>query len=102
MQAIRNRMRQFMQTQLKWTHRELHDALLAAGLSIPAKPSLVNYFTTLRLQFGDAQTGFLPQSYQSHTKKRIQDILRILARNGLRIGGKLADKKSVLTKRIKI
>ncbi len=80
--VIRSRMRHFMQAQLKWSHRELHDELLAAGLVIPARPSLVNYFTTLRLQFGDCQTGFLPQSFQSHTKKRMQEILRILGRRG--------------------
>ena len=78
--AIRSRMRNFMQAQLKWSHRELHDALLAAGLVVPVRPSLVNYFTTLRLQFGDSQTGFLPQSFQSHTKKRMQEILKILGR----------------------
>ena len=32
---IRARMKSFMQTRLKWSHRELHDALLYAGLDIP-------------------------------------------------------------------
>ena len=60
--SIRAAMKKFMLTRLKWTHRELHDALVTAGLDIPSRPSVVNYFNTLRLQFGDNQLGFLPQS----------------------------------------
>ena len=98
---IRKRMKEFMQKQLKWTHRELHDALLSAGLSAPvAQPSLVNYFNTLRLQFGDSKVGFLPQAAQSHTKARIQSVLRCLGRSGLKLGGKFTDPKPVLADRL--
>ena len=81
-------------------HRDLHDAVLSAGISIPARPSLINYFNALRLQFGNAKAGFLPQAHQSHTKKRLQDVLRCLARSGKKLGGKLADPKSVLAERL--
>ena len=59
----------FMRKDLKWTHRELHDALLTAGTSVPSAPSLRNYIAALHAQYGDAGTGFLPQSFHSHTKK---------------------------------
>ena len=75
--AIRQRMQQYMLHKLKWTHRELHDALVTAGMSIPLRPSLANYFAALRVQFADPQAGFLPQCFHSHTKKKMQDILRI-------------------------
>jgi hypothetical protein len=99
--TIRKRMKDFMQTQLKWTHRDLHDALFSAGLSAPvAEPSLINYFNTLRLQFGDSKVGFLPQAAQSHTKARIQSVLRCLRRSGLKLGGKFTDPKPVLADRL--
>jgi len=98
---IRKKMKDFMQTQLKWTHCDLHDALLSAGLSAPvAQPSLINYFNTLRLQFGDSKVGFLPQAAQSHTKARIQSVLRCLGRSGLKLGGKFTDPKPVLADRL--
>ena len=83
---IRARMESFMQTRLKWSHRELHDALLYAGLDTPTRPSMVNYFSTLHMQFGDSKVGFLPQALPSHTKSRIQDILRCLSRTGVTFG----------------
>ena len=98
--AIRARMKDFMLTKLKWTHRELHDAVLSAGMNVPGRPSLINYFNTLRLQFGDSKAGFLPQAAQSHTKKRIQDVLRCLGRSGIKLGGKIADPKPVLAERL--
>ena len=83
----------FMRKQMKWTHRELHDALLVAGVSVPVVPSMRNYFVALHAQYGDADTGFLPQSFHSHTKIRLQGILRIFARTGTKLGGKLDDNK---------
>lgn len=98
---IRKQMKDFMKIQLKWTHRELHDALLSAGLSVPvARPSLVNYFSTLRLQFSDSKVGFLPQACQSHSKARMQSVLRCLGRTGLKLGGKFTDSKPVLADRL--
>ena len=80
---IRVRMKEFMATKLKWTHKDLHDALLSVGIGVPTRPSLLNYFTAMRLHFGDAKVGFLPQAHQSHTKKRYkkrsQDVLKCLA-----------------------
>mgnify|MGYP003311017423 CR=1 FL=1 len=40
----RTSMKNFMLSQLKWSHRELHDALVVAGLDVPLRPSLINYF----------------------------------------------------------
>ena len=61
----------FMKKELKWTHRELHDALLTAGISVPSAPSMRNYIAALHAQYGNADTGFLQQSFQSHTKQKI-------------------------------
>ena len=90
----------FIRKDLKWTHRELHDALLTAGVSVPSVPSLRNYIAALHAQYGDADTGFLPQSFHSHTKKKIQEILRILGRTGTKLGGTLSDSKGVLAQRL--
>eukprot|EP00927_Polykrikos_kofoidii_P075186 TRINITY_DN71268_c0_g1_i1.p1 TRINITY_DN71268_c0_g1~~TRINITY_DN71268_c0_g1_i1.p1 ORF type:complete len:101 (+),score=19.53 TRINITY_DN71268_c0_g1_i1:24-305(+) len=46
--VIRARMADFMLTKLKWTRRELHDAVLLASMSVPSRPSLLNYFSALR------------------------------------------------------
>ena len=35
---------------LKWTHRELHDALLVAGVAVPPAPSMQNYISALHAQ----------------------------------------------------
>jgi len=69
----------------------LHDALLSAKMSVPSRPSLINYFSALRLQFGDAATGSLPQAHQSHTKQIYPDILRNLAKSGIKLGVKITD-----------
>ena len=97
---IRKRMVVYMERQLKWTHRELHDALIVAGHSAPGNPSFANYLATLHAQYGDADNGFLPQCFESHTKSRIQEILRCLSRTGAKLGGKLADSKAVLAQRL--
>ena len=86
--AIDRAMVAFMRKGLKWTHLELHDALLTAGVSVPIVPSMRNYLAALHAQYGSADTGFLPQSFHSHTKTRIQSILRILGRTGAKLGGK--------------
>jgi hypothetical protein len=97
---IRSRMKAFMSKDLKWTSKELHDAVVVAGISAPDTPSMFNYFSTLHQQFGDEKAGFLPQNWQSHTKKRIQEVLRCLCRTGLKLGGKFGDKKGVLCERL--
>ena len=99
-EAIHARMKNFMLTKLKWTHRELHDAVLSAKMGVPCRPSLMNYFNALRVQFGDATIGFLPQAHQSHTKKILQEVLRSLAKSGIKLGGKLTDAKPVLAERL--
>ena len=97
---IRKRMSAYMSKDLKWTSKELHDAVVIAGMSAPATPSMCNYFTSLYQQFGDAKAGFLPQNRQSHTKTRIQDILRCLCRTGLKMGGAISDNKDILSQRL--
>ena len=68
----------FIRKGLKWTHRELHDALLVAGVAVPSVPSIRNYVAALHTQFGNAGAGFLPQSFRSHTQDKLQRNLRIL------------------------
>ena len=97
---IRKRMSTFMSKELKWTTKELHDAIVIAGISAPDTPSMFNYFSSLYQQFGDEKAGFLPQNVQSHTKRRFQDILRCLCRTGLKMGGTIGDKKDVLSERL--
>ena len=60
---------EFMCKQMRWAHRDLHDALLAAGVAVPPAPSMRNYLASLRAQHGDADAGFLPQSFSSHKKQ---------------------------------
>lgn len=97
---IRKRMSAFILKDLHWTSKELHDAVVIAGISAPATPSLCNYFTILHQQFGDNKAGFLPQNRQSHRKSKLQDILRCLSRTGLKMGGTISDKKDVLSERL--
>ena len=96
---VRDRIRQFLLATVKWSHRDFHDAVMAAGLNRPLRPSPVNYFQALREQFADTQLSFLPQNAQSHTKARYDQVLRILGRGGTKLGGKLSDNKSVLAQR---
>ena len=90
----------FMRKRFKWSHKELHDALLSAGVAVPLVPSMPNYVATLHARYGDADTGFMPQSFHSHTKVKLQQILKILSRGGAKLGGKLADTKGVLAERL--
>ena len=60
----------FMRQQMKWAHKDLHDALLAAGVAGPPIPSMCNYLASLRAQYGNPDTGFLPQSFLSYTKTK--------------------------------
>jgi len=98
--AVLKRMDYHMRSRLKWTHRELHDAVHIAGLDVPGRPSLLGYFRALHSQFGDPQVGFLPQSLHTHTKANLQSMLRCLSRTGVKLGGKLTDKKNVLAERV--
>ena len=52
-------MKAFMTKDLKWTHQELHDVLLTAGISVPSAPSMVTYISALHAQYGNSDTGFL-------------------------------------------
>ena len=61
---------EFMRKQMRWAHRDLHDALLAAGVAVPPAPSMRNYLASLCAQHGDAYPGFLPQSFSSHKKQK--------------------------------
>ena len=99
-EKIREAMVAFIRKDLKWTHRELHDALLVARVAVPPTPSMQNYISALYAQYGSADAGFLPQNFQSHAKPKLQSILRILSRTGLKLGGKISDKKGVLAERL--
>ena len=81
-------------------YKRQHDALLTAGVSIPSVPSMRNYVAALHAQYGNSDTGFLPQSFHSHAKVKLQDILRILSRTGAKLGGKVSDNKPVLAERL--
>ena len=98
--AIGNAMAAFIRKDLKWTHRELHDALVTAGVSVPLVPSMRNAVAALNAQYGDSDAGFLPQSFQSYTTENLRDILRILSRTGTKLGGKLSDTKTILSERL--
>ena len=58
--------------------QELHNATLAAGLAVPARPSWLHYFTSLHAQFGDSKAGFLPQNLQSHKRGVLRGVLGAL------------------------
>ena len=77
---IRVRMKEFMGTKLKWTHKDLHDAVLSAGIGVPTRPSLLNYFTALRLQFGDSKVGFFAsgasEPYEKNGIRMFCNVLR--------------------------
>ena len=98
--AIGNAMAAFIRKDLKWTHRELHNALVTAAVSVPLVPSMRNDVAAFHAQYGDSDSGFLPQCFQSHTTTHILDILRILSRTGTKLGGKLSDTKKVLSERL--
>ena len=85
---------------MKWSHKELHDALLSAGVAVPLVPSMPNYVAALHAQYGDADTGFMPQSFHSHSKAKLREILKILSRNGAKLSGKLSETKAVLAERL--
>ena len=67
---------------------------------MPSVPSIRNYVSALHAQYGNADAGFLPQSFRSHTTDKLHRILRILGRTGLKLGGKMSDKKGVLAERL--
>ena len=73
---------------------------MAAGVAVPLVPSMPNYVATSHAQYGDADTGFLPQSFHSHKKTKLQGVLRILSRAGAKLGGKLGETKAVLAERL--
>ena len=98
-EQIRNAMRSFMRVHLKWTERELHDALLALGHAAPEWPSMLEYFKTLHHQLGDPTTASFAQNAKSHTKAHLKDVLQILARTGVKLGG-LSGTKQVLAERL--
>ena len=97
---IQERIVAFVRKELKWTHRELHDAVVVAGVAVPLIPSIRNYIAVLHAQFGHADTGFLPQSFHTHKKQTLVKILTILGRTGLKLGGTKSDRKGVIAERL--
>ena len=73
--------------------------LKRASRSLPP-PSMRNYIAALYAQYGNADAGFLPQSFKTHTKAKLQAIIGILRRTGLKMGGKMSDTKPVLAERL--
>ena len=90
----------FMRTQMKWSHKELHDAVVTATIATPSTPSMYNYLLALHNQFGDPQIARLPQSEQSHKKSILRSVLQVMARNGAKLGGKYKDNKPVQAERL--
>ena len=85
-EKIEKAMVSFMHNEMKWTHKELHDALLVAGVSVPAVPSMRNCVAALHAQYGNTDTGFLPQSFQSHKQRKAKINLANLCSHGDEIG----------------
>ena len=96
---IRDRMRQFMRKDLHWEEKDLHDAVVLAGMAAPHTPSVLEYYKSLRQLYGASANAFLPQNAKTHTKARVIDVLRVLSRGGARLGG-LAGSKTVLAQRL--
>ena len=82
---IQSRMKEYMMETLRWSHKELHDCVVTAGICAPGKPSNVKYLVALHKQVGDDKAGFLLQNWQSHSKQRIQEVLRCFSRTGLKL-----------------
>ena len=62
-----------IRNELKWTHRELHDALLVAGVAVPPIPSIRIYESALYAQYGDADAGFLPQAFNTPHQRQAEE-----------------------------
>ena len=89
----------FMMRELKWTQKELHDAVVCSGMTVPYRVTLLNYFHLLYRQFENKQYACLPQNTKSHTKRILQGVLKVLSRTGARLGGWTAS-KNVLIERL--
>ena len=98
-QEAQQLVRQFMQRELKWSQKELHDAMVTAGLASPANPSLLQYFHLLHKQFSKVAHAHMPRAAQSHKKSRYVAILKILSRTGAKLGG-IKGNKAVLADRL--
>ncbi len=72
--ATQKQMDQHARFRLKLTHRGLRDAVLVAGLDVSGRPSSLNNYRVLHLQFGDAQVGFLMQFFHIHTSVSVAQV----------------------------
>ena len=61
-------MSDFMRIHMKWAHKELHGALLAASVAVPHVPSMRNYFGALFAQYGNADTFFFCRNHSTPTQ----------------------------------
>ena len=68
-------------------------------MSAPEVPSMMNYYSSLAGQVGDASMAAFAQNAKSHTKARLTEILRILSRTGHKLGG-ITGSKQVLAERL--
>jgi hypothetical protein len=93
------KMSRYMQRDLRWSHRDLHDAVRHLGFAAPRAPSMINYFRLLYAAMGDGGAAFAPQNARTHTKDRLSKCLRSLARGGAKLGG-TSGSKSVIAQRL--
>ena len=80
-------MTRYMTHELKWTQKELHDAVVRSDMTVPQRTSLLDYFHMLHRQFENKQYASLPQSSKTHTKDIYSAVLKILSRTGARLSG---------------
>jgi hypothetical protein len=96
---IRSAIYNYMHKELRWTEKELHDALVTAGIPAPQEPTLLEYHKVLHDCFGDSKKAFCPQNQRTHSKSRMEQILKILSRTSTNLGGTKGTKK-VLSERL--
>ena len=94
-------MSRYMMRELKWTQKELHDAVVLSGMAVPYRATMLGYFHLLHRQFENKQYASLPQSSKSHTKRIFQGVLKVLSRTGARLGGWTAT-RTILAERLAI
>ena len=83
----------------------LYNSSLAAGLAVPAQPSLLNYFIALLAQCGVHAASNLSQNLLTHSETKIQYVLKALFKHPSvctrpRFGCNLSGAKPSLAKRL--
>ena len=60
----------YMMRELKWSHKELHDAVVFSGMTVPYHVSMLSYSHLLYQQFENKHHASLLQSGKIHTSKQ--------------------------------